>query len=206
MNYCDELERRAEENLNSGVKEKLLLHVCCAPCASYCLEALHGKFDITCYFYNPNITDEAEYAKRLSELERYVRERGYTDVKIVDAGYGAEEFYALAKGREDEPERGTRCFDCYALRLKKTAFFAKEAGFSCFATTLTVSPHKRADVINEKGAQAAKECGVTYLKSDFKKRGGYMRSIELSKEYGLYRQNYCGCEFSRRAAEREGRI
>lgn len=199
MNYHDELVRIIEENELKGAKPKLLLHCCCAPCASYCLEFLTGKFDITCFFYNPNITSKEEYDKRLNELKKYVSCGIKAGYEVIDGGFAPEEFYSFAVEMSGEREGGARCFKCYELRLEKTARVAEALGFDYFATTLTVSPHKRADKLNEIGF--AVQGGAGYLPSDFKKKGGYARSIQLSKEHGLYRQNYCGCEFSKKEAE-----
>ena len=196
------LEEEILKNREAGKIPRLLLHCCCAPCSSYCLEFLNGNFDITCYFYNPNITDEAEYIHRLNELKNYVLRVFYGAFPVIDAGFDPESFYAAARGMENEKEGGERCFACYALRLEQTCLYALKEKFDYFATTLTVSPHKRADVINETGFSLARGKDVKYLPSDFKKKGGSARSIELSKEYGLYRQNFCGCEFSRAAREK----
>ena len=197
-NYQIELEN--ELSRVSGV-QRLLLHACCAPCSSYVLEYLTRYFDITLYFCNPNITDPAEYEKRLSELKRLAGVLPHENrIDVIDAGYSPEKFYELAKGREELPEGGARCFDCYRLRLTKTAdFFAsRRDDFDFFATTLTVSPHKNAEKLNEIGFELAGKYRLSWLPSDFKKREGYKRSIELSRIYSLYRQDYCGCEFSRR--------
>ena len=177
-----------------GERPSLLLHACCAPCSSACIERIKDFFDITVYYYNPNIDGLEEYAKRLKEQERLCEALG---VKLISKTYCPEEFYAVAKGLEDAPEGGARCEKCFYLRLKKTAEKAKEKGFSFFATTLTLSPLKNAALLNLTGERVAEETGVKWLPSDFKKRGGYQKSIELSNEYGLYRQNYCGCVFSK---------
>lgn len=184
------------------MKEKLLLHVCCAPCSSHVLELLHNEFDITILFYNPNITDENEYSKRISELERFVKEAEFAHgIQIIKGEYKPEDFFDLAKGLEDEPERGRRCYKCYEKRLEYSAKYAKDYGFDLFTTTLSISPHKNAKWLNEIGEKMGKKYGVSHLYSDFKKKNGYARSIELSKEYNLYRQDYCGCVFSRKEAE-----
>lgn len=175
---------------------KLLLHSCCAPCSSACLERLKDYFSVTVLYYNPNIDDREEYEKRKREQIRFLRETGWAE--ILDCDYEAEKFAEIAKGREDEPERGARCYLCYKLRVDKTAEVAKEKGFAYFATTLTLSPHKNAEWLNQLGEQAGAHFGVKYLYSDFKKQGGYYRSIALSKEYGLYRQDFCGCKYSKR--------
>lgn len=201
VNYQLSLDKIVEKHAAEGSKPRLLLHCCCAPCASYCLEYLDGKFDITCFFYNPNITDEGEYYKRLEELKRFVLCAKNGAFEVVDGGFNPTAFNKIATGREDVPEGGARCFDCYLLRLGESYSSASSGGYDYFATTLTLSPHKNAQRLNEIGFELEKQGGTKYLPSDFKKKGGYKRSIELSKEYSLYRQDYCGCEFSRRARE-----
>lgn len=176
-------------------KPKLLLHACCAPCASACIERVKNAFDVTAYFYNPNIDGKEEYDHRAGELERLCDAFG---VKALIESYEPQEFFSAAAGFENAPEGGARCEKCFLLRLNRTAKFAKENDFDYFATTLTLSPLKNAEKLNAAGFSAAENYGVKYLPTDFKKRGGYLRSIELSKEFGLYRQNYCGCVFSRR--------
>lgn len=175
---------------------RLLLHSCCAPCSSACLERLKDTFDITVLYYNPNIDEEAEYEKRKAEQIRFLRETGWAD--ILDCDHEKEAFAAIAEGLENEPERGARCYRCYGLRLEKTARIASERDFAYFATTLTLSPHKNAVWLNEIGEKEGGRYGVKYLVSDFKKQGGYYRSIDLSKAYGLYRQDFCGCRYSKR--------
>ncbi|MEG9430366.1 MAG: epoxyqueuosine reductase QueH [Christensenellaceae bacterium] len=194
VNYDREMQKVLSELKKTGAKPALLMHACCAPCSSACLERLKDFFDITVYYYNPNIDSVEEYAKRSAEQERLCKALG---VDFVAESYAPEEFYAVAKGLEDAPEGGARCEKCFYLRLKKTAEKAEEKGFEYFTTTLTLSPLKNAALLNEIGERIASETGVTWLPSDFKKKGGYLRSIELSKEYGLYRQNYCGCIFSK---------
>ena len=194
------MQKVLSELKKTGAKPALLMHACCAPCSSACLERLKDFFDITVYYYNPNIDSVEEYAKRSAEQERLCNALG---VDFVAESYAPEEFYAVAKGLEDAPEGGARCEKCFYLRLKKTAEKAEEKGFEYFTTTLTLSPLKNAALLNEIGERIASETGVTWLPSDFKKKGGYLRSIELSKEYGLYRQNYCGCIFSKSAAGSE---
>ncbi len=173
----------------------LLLHSCCAPCSSACLERLKEKFRITVLYYNPNIDEKEEYERRKAEQIRFLRETGWAD--FLDCDYDQEAFEKIAKGLENEPERGKRCYACYALRLYKTAEVAAEKQYEYFATTLTLSPHKNAEWLNELGEKAGGKYAVKYLFSDFKKQGGYYRSIDLSKEYGLYRQDFCGCRFSK---------
>ena len=175
---------------------KLLLHSCCAPCSSACLERLKDHFSITVLYYNPNIGSEEEYQIRKAEQIRLLKETGWAE--ILDCDYDKGAFDEMVKGYENEPERGKRCYLCYKLRLEKTGKTAKEKGFDYFATTLTLSPLKNTAWLNEIGEEVAGRYGVNYLFSDFKKKGGYLRSIELSKEYGLYRQDFCGCEFSKR--------
>ena len=201
-NYQKELDALIEQNTAAGVRPTLLLHVCCAVCASYVLEYLHRHFQISILYYNPNITDPDEYRYRYSELRRFVAEAGLSDIRFVEADYDPAVFFSLAQGREEEPEGGSRCSLCFYERLSYTARRAKESGCDYFATTLTISPLKNAPVINAVGERAAAETGACYLPSDFKKKEGYKRSIELSRQYSLYRQNYCGCEFSRREAAR----
>lgn len=179
--------------------ERLLLHACCAPCSSHTLETLAGTYEIHTFYYNPNITNPEEYEKRIRELERFVAEASFAaGVEVIPGRYDPEEFYAIARGLEDVPERGERCYKCYELRMRETARYAAEHGYDIFTTTLSISPHKNAAWINEIGERLSAEYGVDYLFSDFKKKGGYQRSIELSREYGLYRQNFCGCEYSRK--------
>lgn len=184
-----------------GKGKRLLLHSCCAPCSSACLEVLHPYFNISVFYYNPNIDDEGEYLKRKAEQIRFLKETGWAD--IIDCDYDETAFEKMARGLEDEPERGKRCYKCYALRMRKTAEAARENNFDYFSTTLSLSPYKNSRWINEIGYSLEKECGVKFLPSDFKKQGGYLRSIALSKEYGLYRQNYCGCRFSKAETEKK---
>ena len=174
----------------------LLLHSCCAPCSSACLERLKDVFKITVLYYNPNIDEDGEYEKRKAEQIRFLKETGWAE--FLDCDRDAEAFAEMAKGLENEPERGARCYRCYALRLAKTAEVAKEKGFSWFGTTLTLSPHKNHEWLNEIGENEGGRYGLNYLYSDFKKQGGYYRSIDLSKEYGLYRQDFCGCKYSKK--------
>ena len=174
----------------------LLLHSCCAPCSSACLERLKDVFDITVLYYNPNIDDEKEYAKRKAEQIRFLEQTGWA--KILDCDHDKSAFEKMSRGLENEPERGKRCYQCYGLRLAFTAKTAKENGFAYFATTLTLSPHKNAVWLNEIGENVGGRYGLKYLVSDFKKQGGYYRSIDLSKEYNLYRQDFCGCKYSKK--------
>ncbi len=200
-NYQLETDKILKAVAGSVPKKTLLLHCCCAPCSSYVLEYLCDYFDITVYFYNPNITQHEEYIKRKKELIRFINERKpYTEIKMLDADYDTDSFYAISKGREGLQEGGERCFDCYRLRLKSTAKAARENHFEYFCTTLSISPHKNAQKLNEIGGELSDEYNVKYLYSDFKKRNGYKRSIELSAEYNLYRQNFCGCIYSKAEA------
>lgn len=199
LNYQIKLEEQIKE---AGSGKKLLLHACCAPCSSYVLEYLSEFFDITLLYFNPNISPEAEYRKRIAEVERLLREMPLkSEVGLLEGRYCPEEFFKIAEGLEELPEGGERCFKCYRQRLEETAKTAKKGGFDYFTTTLSISPHKNAEKLNLIGEALEKEYGVKYLYGDFKKRNGYKRSIELSRIYGLYRQNYCGCIYSRRAAE-----
>ena len=184
-------------------KPKLLLHSCCAPCSSYVLEYLSKHFDITALYYNPNIYPEKEYFFRENEQERFINEVFPDDVKFIKEIYNPDEFYAVVKGLEGIKEGGERCFKCYLLRLEKTAQIAKENNFDFFTTTLSISPYKNAEKLNEIGEALSEEYGVKYLVSDFKKKNGYKRSTELSREYNIYRQDYCGCVFSKNERESE---
>ena len=197
VNYQKELEKIIANNEKEGVKPTLLLQVCCAPCSSYCLEYLHEYFNITVLFYNPNIYPESEYAARESELLRLIDELGFNDINVMKTTFNPDEFYTAVKGFEDCKEGGDRCKICYRLRLEKTAELAKSGGFDYFCTTLSISPLKSAEALCTIGLELEKEYGVKYLLSDFKKKEGYKRSIELSREYNLYRQDYCGCVFSK---------
>ena len=181
-----------------GSKPPLVLHSCCAPCSTRCIEELLPHFQITVLYYNPNIDTDEEYEKRAEEERRFLTEfAGEGKIRFVDYGHKKEDFLSVAKGRENLPEGGERCFSCYRLRLEEAAKLCDKDGY--FATTLTLSPLKNAQKINEIGFDLAAKYGVRYLPTDFKKRNGYLRSIELSKEYNLYRQNYCGCEYSRKS-------
>ena len=196
-NYQLETDRVIKRLEDGGIREKLLLHACCAPCASYVLEYLTQHFDITLFFCNPNITDRDEYLRRLGELYKLCELAPFCrGVDIVEDTLPTSSFFEAAAGTELEPEGGSRCSRCFSLRLNRTAGYAKAHRFPIFATTLTVSPHKNAALINALGAEEASAAGVEYLPSDFKKRGGYQRSIVLCREYDIYRQQYCGCVFS----------
>lgn len=197
LNYAQQMDE-AIRGLG-GVRQKLLLHACCGPCSSAVLEQLCAYFDITVLYYNPNTWPEEEYRRRGEELKRFVALAHPLGVRVVEDVYDPQRFYAAVKGLENEPERGARCTVCYRLRMRRAAEYAAQNGFEWFTTTLSLSPHKDAKRINEIGAQLEKEFGVKHLPSDFKKRNGYLRSLQLSAEYGLYRQDYCGCEFSAKA-------
>ena len=197
VNYGRMLDEKMAELEKSGEKPTLLLHACCAPCSSHTLLFLHEHFDITLYFCNPNISPESEFEFRLSELKRLVKELGL-DINVIEEPYNSAPFFELAKGLEHQPERGERCQRCIEYRLRMAAAKAKELGSDYFTTTLTISPHKDCTFINECGGRISAETGIPYLYSDFKKHDGYKHSIQLSKEYNLYRQNYCGCVYSMR--------
>lgn len=197
INYQKELEKLLNKLDKNNIKS-LLLHSCCAPCSSYVLQYLTNYFDITVLYYNPNITDINEYEKRKSEQIRLINEMPKIhDIRIIDTDHEPEEFYNISKGLENCPECGERCLKCYKLRLEKTAQIAKDNAFDYFCTTLTISPLKSSKAINQIGTELSKKYGVDFLPSDFKKKNGFKTSIELSKKYNLYRQNYCGCEYSK---------
>lgn len=197
QNYQKELDKIIEGHTLRGEAPALLLHSCCAPCSSYVLEYLSAFFRITVFYYNPNIYPAEEYRKRVEEQKHLIeRLPSVYPIEFIEGAYDKERFYQMAKGLEQAPEGGERCFRCYELRLRETARLAVERGFDYFTTTLTISPLKKAAKLNEIGGMLAEEYQAVWLPSDFKKRNGYKRSIELSKEYGLYRQDYCGCVFS----------
>ena len=201
-NYQKELEKIIEEIKRTGEAPTLLLHSCCAPCSSYCLEYLSEYFKITVFYYNPNIYPESEYALRTEEQKRLINElKVKNEISFLEIGFNPEEFYSAVKGLEKEKEGGERCFVCYRLRLSKTAEEAKKRGFDYFTTTLSISPLKNAEKLNEIAEDEGIKNGIKHLPSDFKKKNGYKRSTELSKEYGLYRQDYCGCVYSVRDKE-----
>ena len=202
MNKINYDKKMQEQMATLPQGAKLLLHSCCAPCSTACLERLHNFFDITVFYYNPNIDEREEYEKRKAEQIRFLQETGWA--KVVDSDHDAEAFHRIASGYEQEAERGARCYRCYALRLEKTAEAASELGIPYFATTLTLSPLKNVVWLNEIGEKMGGRYGVNYLYSDFKKQGGYLRSIQLSKDYNLYRQDFCGCKYSKRSAVKEG--
>ncbi len=195
QNYNREMEKIVAEIKKSGSRPTLLLHSCCAPCSSAVLERLTPYFEVTVYYYNPNLDSAEEFNLRAEEQRRLCAETGIE--AIVDT-YEPQEFLNAVRGHEDAPEGGERCAICFALRLNRTAELAKERGFDYWTTTLTVSPLKNAEKLNEIGGSIGQKTGCKWLYSDFKKKGGYLRSTELSRQYGLYRQNYCGCVFSKR--------
>ncbi len=202
INYQKELEKEIRKWSELEVCPTILLHSCCAPCSSYCLEYLSKYAKITAFYYNPNITDRAEYEHRVAELQRLIEEMFKKDSEVykpnfLEGEYNPDAFYNIAKGLENEPECGRRCIKCYELRLRKTAEEAVRGGYDYFTTTLTISPLKDAQILNRLGIKLGEEYGVKYLPSDFKKNGGYQRSIELSRDFNLYRQNFCGCEYSK---------
>lgn len=198
-NYQRELDKILEQ---VTMTQRLFLHSCCAPCSSYVLEYLRRYFEITVFYYNPNISADEEYQKRVAEQKRLIEaynklpDSGYP-IAVMEGDYEPKAFYAIAKGLEQCPEGGERCFACYELRLRKTAELARQLEYDYFTTTLTISPLKNAAKLNEIGERLSEEYQIAWLPSDFKKKNGYKRSIELSAEYGLYRQNYCGCVYSR---------
>ena len=188
-------------------RKSLLLHVCCAPCSSYVLEYLNKYFDITVYFYNPNIDEPHEYRLRADEEKRFIEEMNFENKVVYTEGdYNIKEFYDAVKGLEDLKEGSARCVKCFELRLESAAKRALEGGFDYFTTTLSISPLKSSTVLNELGKKLGEKYGIAYLCSDFKKNNGYKRSVELSREHSLYRQSFCGCSFSKKQAEEEGRL
>ncbi len=198
-NFQKEMDKKIQELQALGKVPRLLLHSCCAPCSSHCIAYLSDYFKITVFYYNPNISSEEEYRKRVKEQIRFINEYpAKYKVDFIEGDYDTESFYNMAKGLEDCREGGERCFKCYELRLRKTAQTASMNNYDYFTTTLTISPLKNSVKLNEIGLNMAKEYNVEYLVSDFKKKEGYKHSIELSKEYNLYRQNYCGCAYSKR--------
>ena len=202
MNYQKELDKLLAQLEKEERVPSLLLHSCCAPCSSYVLEYLGQYFNITVFYYNPNIFPESEYTKRILEQQTLIGQmRVKYPVSFIAGSYDRDRFYEMAKGLEHVKEGGERCLKCYELRLRESAWIAKSGGFDYFTTTLSISPMKNAARLNEIGLRLQEEYGVNYLISDFKKKNGYKRSIELSKEYGLYRQDYCGCEFSVRGGK-----
>lgn len=201
-NYQKELEKIIDKITEEERVPRLFLHSCCAPCSSYVLEYLSRYFSITLFFYNPNIFPEEEYGKRVEELRRMLQEMKLVHpVTLMEGTYRPQDFFDMAKGLEQVPEGGERCFRCYRLRMEEAARLAREGGYDYFTTTLSISPLKNAGKINEIGEELAKLYQVPHLPSDFKKKNGYKRSVELSAEYGLYRQNYCGCIYSKKQSQ-----
>lgn len=201
-NYQKELDQVLEKLTKEQKVPKLLLHSCCAPCSSYVIEYLSSYFNITVFYYNPNIYPDEEYEKRVEEQMRFIREFPTKyPVEFLRGDFEKQRFYDAVKGYEQEREGGERCFRCYELRLSESANVAKSIGADYFTTTLSISPLKNAAKLNEIGERLAKEYGIAYLVSDFKKKNGYKRSVELSGEYGMYRQDYCGCVFSKQERE-----
>ncbi len=199
INFQRELDKKIGELTAQGITPSLLLHCCCAPCSSYVLEYLTEYFSITVFYYNPNISERAEYDKRVNELKRLLDEMPVKNpVRFAEGKYDPERYYETVKGYEDIPEGGERCFRCYRLRLAETADFAAAGKYDYFTTTLSISPLKNAAKLNEIGGEESARVEIPYLYSDFKKREGYKRSIVLSQTYGLYRQDYCGCIFSKK--------
>ena len=206
MNFQKLLEEELEKIKEKGIKPKLLIHACCGPCSSYVIEYLNNFFDITIYYYNPNIYPTFEFLRRYDELEKFIIEynnKNNKEIKLFGVDYETKEFYKGIRGLEHEGERSRRWYSCYKLRMTKAAKYAKENNFDYFTTTLSISPYKNAEWINEIGKDLEKELDIKYLYSDFKKKNGYKRSLELSKEYNLYRQEYCGCVYSKEERERK---
>lgn len=202
--YQEEADRLIRTIAGGGTRPKLLLHVCCAPCGSYVLEYLSAWFEIHVLYYNPNISPESEYDHRADELERLIREMPLpADVTFIRGEYAADCFETAVKGLEHEPEGAGRCAVCFRLRLGETARIAAAGGYDYFTTTLSISPHKNAQMLNTIGEELAAQYGVAWLPSDFKKKGGFQRSIELSAQFDLYRQDYCGCRYSRRSEQKQ---
>ncbi|CUU46618.1 epoxyqueuosine reductase QueH [Clostridium beijerinckii] len=198
INYQKELDSLIENLVKNEEVPTLLLHSCCAPCSSYVLEYLSQYFKITIFFYNPNIYPMEEYTRRVAEQKGLISEmKVKNEIRFIEGKYDTESFYKLTKGLKEEKEGGVRCFNCYELRLNEAAIMAKEKGYDYFTTTLSISPHKNSAKLNEIGKKLSEKYDVKYLYSDFKKKEGYKRSIELSKQYKLYRQDYCGCVFSK---------
>lgn len=201
-NFQKELDSLIERLQKEGKVPKLFLHSCCAPCSSYCLEYLSEYFEITVFYYNPNIYPPEEYQERAAEQKRFIESfPAKHPISYIEGAYDTKRFYEMARGMEQLPEGGERCFACYELRMREAAAMAKEGGYDYFTTTLSISPLKNAEKINEIGEALEAELGIRHLTSDFKKKNGYKRSTELSKEYKLYRQSYCGCVFSKNERE-----
>ena len=205
MNYQKILDEIIEKIQESNTTPKLLLHSCCAPCSSYVIEYLSKYFEISIYYYNPNIYPEVEYQRRMNELKKFLSEyKTENKVNLVEEDYNTKDYYDSVKGLEKLGEKSERCYECYKFRMDMAAKYAKENNFDYFTTTLSISPYKNSDWINEIGASLEDKHCIKYLYSDFKKRNGYKRSLELSKEYKLYRQDYCGCVYSK--SERQNNV
>ncbi len=213
-NYQKELEKVIQKIQEQNVTPRLLLHSCCAPCSSYVLEYLSSYFQITVLYYNPNIYPEREYEKRVEEQKLFIqkfsesvpKDKTFHKIDFLEGNFDKERFYEMAKGLEHVQEGGERCFLCYGLRLREAAEYATKYQMDYFTTTLSISPLKNADKLNEIGETLAEEYGISYLCSDFKKKDGYKRSVEISREYGMYRQDYCGCIFSKQEREQKKRL
>ena len=206
MNYQLELEKTLNVVSTLDKKPTLLLHACCGPCSSYVLEYLNSYFDITILYYNPNIYPDVEYYRRKDELKKFLLEFKLSNsIKLIEDNYNPDEYYDAIKGEELLGEKSARCYNCYEFRLERTVKFAKEKNYDYFTTTLSISPYKVSSWINEIGGILESKYGVKYLYADFKKKNGYKRSLELSSEYGLYRQDYCGCKYSKEAREKQNK-
>ena len=204
QNYHDKMEEIIKQNCTEEKVPTLLIHSCCAPCSSYCLDLLSSYFKITVYYYNPNIFPPEEYRMRVIEQERFVLSfPAKYPITFIEGNYDTDRFYEMAKGLEQVPEGGERCYKCYELRLRETCEYAKAHNFDFFTTTLSISPMKNAKWLNEIGAKLEEEYQISYLYSDFKKKNGYKKSTELSNEYGMYRQYYCGCVYSKTQRDKE---
>ena len=203
INYNLEMEREITRLQRAERRPVLVLHSCCAPCSSAVLERLHEAFELVVFYYNPNISPEAEFRHRADEQKRLVEEMPlHEDTRVVEGEYDPQRFYELVRGHEEDPEGGERCGICFEMRLRKTAEYARSIGAEYFTTTLSISPLKNAQRLNELGRAIAGEFGLNYLLSDFKKKDGYRRSCVLSEEHGLYRQDFCGCVFSKMERDR----
>ena len=202
VNYQVELESIIKEISKDREKPKLLIHSCCGPCSSYVLDYLNNYFDISIFYYNPNIFPEKEFVYRSKEQEELINKMGL-DIKFIGREHRSQEFYETVIGYENEPEKGSRCSLCFKLRLEETAKYALENSYDYFTTTLSISPHKDAQLLNRIGKELEKVYGIKYLYSDFKKKDGYRKSVDLSKKYNMYRQEYCGCEFSYKAYKKK---
>ena len=198
MNYQKILDSMIDEIKSKSITPKLLLHACCAPCSSYTLEYLSKYFKITIYYYNPNIHPKNEYIRRIEELKKFLKEfKTPNEVNLVEEIYDTNEYFSAVKGLENLGEKSERCYECYKLRMDRAALYAKENNYDYFTTTLSISPYKIASWINEIGENLEKKYNISYLYADLKKKNGYKRSLELSREYNLYRQDYCGCIYSK---------